>query len=121
MGLKLKHVFIANIPITVLFGLGFIFLSNYILPTLGINADHFVGFRFFGGFMACHSILLFFARKSDDNPARKAILLFETIGGTVLVILMFIYMDLTLFSPWASIILQLAFSGLYAYFLLKKE
>jgi hypothetical protein len=121
MGLKLKHVFIANTPITVLFGLAFIFLSDYILPTLGINADYSVGFRFFGAFQVCHGILVFFARNSDDNPARKAILLFETIGGVVLVIFICLYMDLRLFSPWGSIVIQLVFSGLYAYFLFKKE
>jgi hypothetical protein len=50
--------------------------------------------------------LEFFARNEDDNPARKAILLFETIGGVVLVIFIFIYMDLTLFSPWEKGILS---------------
>jgi len=120
MGFKLKHVFIINTFTTVLFGLAFVFMTETMLPLLGITDNH-IGFSFFGSFMVCHGILTFFARDSDDNPARKAILLFETIGGLVLTILMFIYFDLTTFSTWSSIILQLLLVGLYGYFIFKKE
>ena len=120
LGLKLKHVFIVNVFSTVLFGFAFMFMTEAMLLPFGV-IDNIIGFRFFGSFMACHGILLFFAKDSDDNPARKAILLFETIGGLVLTIEMFLYFDLTSLTTWSSIILQLVFVGLYGYFIVKKE
>lgn len=120
MGLKLKHVFIANIFTTVIVGLGFIFMTETILTGFGIT-DNVIGFQFFGSFMVCHGILVFFARNSEDTTARKAILLFETIGGFVLTLDMLFLFDLTMFSTWMSIVLQLILVGLYGYFLFKKE
>ena len=120
MELKLKHVFIANIFTTVIFGLGFIFMTETMVASFGITGN-VIGFQFFGSFMVCHGILVFFARNSEDTPARKAILLFETIGGFVLTLDMLFLLSLASFSTWASIVLQLILVGLYGYFLFKKE
>ena len=120
MGLKLKHVFIVNTISTVLFGSGFLFMTETILTQFGVT-DNIIGFRFFGSFMVCHGLLTFFARESDDNPARNAILLFETIGGIVLTIMIFIFLDLTKILTWTAIITQILFVGIYAYFIFKKE
>ena len=120
MGFKVKHLFIANAIMAFICGLGWLFMTETMVPMLGVT-DNILGFRAFGVPIFCNWILLFFARDSDDNPARKAIVLFEFVGTTLLNIYMFIYLDITIFMVWSTIALNFIFIAGYAYFLFKKE
>lgn len=119
MAFKLKLVFIVNAIVSLLFGLGFIFLPETLLPMLGIS-NNILGFRVFGSFVISNCVLTFVARNSEDSSARKAILLFEIVGFLILNILMFIFLDLTNFMVWATIILHFLFIAAYLYFFIKK-
>ena len=120
MGFKLKHLFIVNAIVSLLFGLGFIFMTEMLLPMLTITGN-IIGFRVYGSAVIGNCFLTFFARDSDDSPARKAILINEIVGFTIVNILMFIHLDLANLMVWATIILHFLFIAGYAYFLFKKE
>ncbi|MHA1619169.1 MAG: hypothetical protein ACTSVZ_07785 [Promethearchaeota archaeon] len=109
-----------NAIIALVFGLGFIFMTETLLPMLAIT-ENVMGFRVYGSAVIGNSCLTFFARDSEDSPARKAILINEVVGFTILNIMMLIFLDLTNLMVWATIILHFAFVGGYAYFLFKKE
>lgn len=120
MGFKIKHLFIINIITSLLFGLGFLFMTETQNTMLGIE-DNLLGFKYFGLALIGNAILLFFSINSEDNPARKAILIYNSFGASLLVILMLVTLDLTILMVWFSIILQTVLCCLHAYFLFKKE
>jgi hypothetical protein len=120
MEFKIKHLFIVNIITAAVFGLGFLFMTETQTTMLGIT-DNQLGFKFFGLALFGNCITLFFARNSGDNEARTAILLYNSVGGGLLVILMLVTLDLTNVMVWFTIILQVVLSGLHGYFIVKKE
>ncbi|MHA1522721.1 MAG: hypothetical protein ACTSRK_21365 [Promethearchaeota archaeon] len=95
-------------------------MTETLLPMLTIT-ENIMGFRVYGSAVIGNSCLTFFARDSEDSPARKAILINEVVSFTILNIMMLIFLDLTNLMVWATIILHFAFVGGYAYFLFKKE
>ena len=120
MEFKLKHLGLIGGIISLIFSLGFIFMPETLLPMLGIEGN-VLGFRVFGTAVLGNAVLQLMMRNSDKNLARTAILSYEVVVFLLINVMMFIYLDLTNFMVWATILLHFVFVFAYAYFLVKKE
>ena len=76
--MKIRPIFIVNSIIATVFGLGFMFIPDFLWSLLGFSteADGPLAMRFFGIMVLGVGVLTFSARNAPDSISRKAIVLF---------------------------------------------
>ncbi len=120
---ELKYVFIIHSIIAFIFGLGFIFIPNTIINSMGLPTPADIGepIRFYGAMIFGLAILLFGIRNEPHSSMRQFILL--SIIGSFIPQLIFhlLFHPLTNFMVWNIIGLDVIFITLYGYFFIKNR
>ena len=81
----MKVIFIINSILSLLFGLAFVFLPGQLLSIYGItlgDAGLYIG-QLFGAAILGYAVLAWFARNTEESPARRAILIALFTGFTI--------------------------------------
>lgn len=120
MNIKIKYFFIVNSILALIFGLGFLFIPDFLMPLFGFSVagDGPLGFRFFGALVLGISILTFAVRNEDPSQARRAIIFFLFVIYILLDILKLFFCDLTNPMIWIMFAIHTIFVVAYGYFLL---
>jgi len=115
---NIKYVFIIHSIIAFIFGLGFIFVPNLILNSMGLPTPADIGepIRFYGAMVFGLSILVFCIRNEPHSSMRQAILLFIVVSFIPQLIFHLLFHPLTNFIVWNIIGLDVIFIILYSYF-----
>ena len=121
--LNIKYVFLVQSIIAFLFGLGFIFIPNTILNSMGLPTPDDIGepIRFYGAMTFGVAIVLFAVRNEPHSSLRQAIILMMICSHIPQLIFHLIFHPLDNFVVWSIIGLNVTFISLYTYFFIKNR
>jgi len=119
--LNIKYVFLIQSIISFVFGIGFIFIPNLILNSMGLPTPADIGepIRFYGAMGFGMAIVLFAVRNEPHSSLRQAIILMMIFSHIPQLIFHLIFHPLDNFMVWSIIGLNVTFISLYIYFFIK--
>ena len=121
----MKTLFIITFILALIFGLGFIFMPEFLLSMIGfsVDADGPLVARFFGILVFGISVLTFAARNSEYSIARQAIVLSLFVSYalmTVIHVLFFFAFNKGNMMLWSVIVIHALLSIAYGKFYFRK-